>query len=268
MTKEFYEQTAAVEDTHWYMVARRRLADCCLRQMRNTHYARAFECGCGTGGNLSTLLQWAPDVTGIDLSPIALEIARKKHPTYNFLLGDANRMSELFPASSFDLAFLFNMLYHRWIVDDQRVIDQIYALLRPGGILLLFEPAFMFLWRHHDEADMGKTRYRLPDLAKKLRLSGFIVRRQSYFNAISFIPALLLALKEGRMHGSARRKGREAGEVAELSIPSPLVNRGVLALMTLERMWIRLFGRVPFGTTAFLAAQKPDAPGFFPAAAS
>lgn len=249
MKKEFYEQTAAVEDRHWYMLGRRDLVRALLRRAR-FRGKDALEVGCGSGGNLPLLAEWCAQVTGLDLSPVALAIARRKAARGTRLVrGDATRPP--FKAGSFDLVADFNMLYHRWVKDDAATLATWAALLRPGGTLVLFEPAFMALWRHHDEVDMGRVRYRLPQVTGWLRAAGLEVRTASYFNGWAFFPALALAFLEKLFPPAA---GNDT--IAELSLPPAPVNRFIRLILALENWLIRTCGRLPLGTTLVCVAVK------------
>ena len=64
-------------------------------------------------------------------------------------------------------------------------------ILRPGGRVLLFVPAFMFLWGVQDEVSHHRRRYRLPDLKQAVSKSGLVVERATYANITFFVPILL-----------------------------------------------------------------------------
>ncbi len=55
MQPEIYERMAAVEGTHWWFVARRRILSTVLARLPLPERARILEAGCGTGGNLQML---------------------------------------------------------------------------------------------------------------------------------------------------------------------------------------------------------------------
>lgn len=81
---------------------------------------RALDIGCGRGDNAIMLAMTGCDVTGIDLSEIAVSDARAKaaelHVNVNFVVGDVLRMDQLFNESKFDVvidSFLFHTLQIR-----------------------------------------------------------------------------------------------------------------------------------------------------------
>jgi len=148
---------------------------------------------------------------------------------------------------------IFNVLYHQWVKSETKVIEQIFKLLKPGGYLLLTEPAFDFLFRNHDLLDMGRKRYTLGEFKKILENSGFQIVKATYFNSICFIPALLLKLIESLKPPKKQHFGAN-----ELNIPSPLINKMFLTIISWERQIINLLVSLPFGVTLLCLAQKPE----------
>jgi SAM-dependent methyltransferase len=97
----------------------------------------ALDLGCGDG-RLTELLR-ARAVTGADVSPVALERARRRLP------GDA-RVVELdpdaplpLPDSAFDLVLCAETLEH--VRDVQLLLSEARRVLRPGGRLAVTTPA-------------------------------------------------------------------------------------------------------------------------------
>lgn len=256
MRDGFYRQTARVEQRHWWFRHRRRIVTSLLdqevlRPLRRD--ARALDVGCGTGGNLDTIGRRGYSTVGIDRSALALELARASHGEATFVSADARLLGECFAADSFDLVTVFNVLYHEWIPDESEVLVQIRRVLRPGGWLLVTEPAFDSLARGHDRIDAGARRFTRRGLAAIVESAGFTVRRQSYFNVISFAPAAAVALMD-RLRGR-RDLGEQREETAELSLPPAPVNAMLLGLCGVERFWLRRVGNLPFGVGVLVLAR-------------
>jgi SAM-dependent methyltransferase len=98
---------------------------------------RAIELGCGVGQMLLLLHDLGWEVTGVDISPIAIEQARTLIPRGNFHVADLSVVATL---ERFDLVAWFDVLFH--VVDDskwEQCVRRATGLLNQGGRLLLLE---------------------------------------------------------------------------------------------------------------------------------
>jgi len=260
MRDAVYDQLASVEDRLWWHESRRNLVRSFFRKVSLPDNAAALDVGCGTGGCLKLLSEFASRVVGIDMSEHALELARGKHPTAELHQGDANALNKQFQDETFDLVTFFNVLYHEWIEDDADTLRQAWRVLRPGGVILVTDAAFDCLYRRHDRVGMGKRRYTLPAMRDRLEQAGFEWLGGTYFNMVLFLPVWLLALRDRLC--PARDSDAPLGELA---VPPFPISGAMKFLMTCERAAIRVFGRLPFGVTLLAMARRPDEVGAGPA---
>jgi SAM-dependent methyltransferase len=255
MRDGFYRQTARVERRHWWFLHRRRIVDTLLDRegaLTPTGGGRALDVGCGTGGNLDAIRRRGYLALGVDRSALALTLAGEADRDALLVRADANRLADCFVPGRFDLVTVFNVLYHEWIDDEAAVLAQIARLLRPGGWLLLTEPAFEVLRRRHDRVDYGARRYTRRGLTELVRGAGFLVRRSTCFNTIGLLPALMVSAWD-RLGSS----GAEAEETGELLVPPAGLNRLLLALCQPERWWLASVGDLPVGVGVLVLAQSP-----------
>ncbi len=95
--------------------------------------------GCGAGNYAVWLAGQSFDVIGLDISEAAVkhatELAASKGVTCRFMVADLlGDLSELH--DSFDLAIDWEVLHHVFPDDRPTFIDNVHALLRPGGVYL------------------------------------------------------------------------------------------------------------------------------------
>lgn len=108
-----------------------------------------LEVGCGTGRVLIPLLQYGKQVTGIDISELALQAARAKVEAGGFLNDVSLHVADMrnfnLAPKKFDFAFVpINTFMHCQTLSDQRAtLTSIYHHLNPEGILVvdLFHPS-------------------------------------------------------------------------------------------------------------------------------
>jgi len=97
---------------------------------------KAIELGCGAGNYVIYLSTNGFDSTGIDISPTAINIAKKsateKGVKCNFIaidvLGDMTEINE-----QFDFAYDWHLLHHIYPENREKYINNVYRLLKPGG---------------------------------------------------------------------------------------------------------------------------------------
>ncbi len=101
-------------------------------------------------------------------------------------------LSEVDPALTaqpFDAAMMVNVLEH--IDDDAAVLRNLFALLSPGGTLLLFVPALPALYGSLDALVHHCRRYTKSSLENVIKNAGFEVDSCRYFDALGMLPWLV-----------------------------------------------------------------------------
>jgi SAM-dependent methyltransferase len=97
---------------------------------------KVIELGCGAGNYLIYLSTKGFNPTGIDISPTAINIAKKsaveRGVQCNFIaadvLGDMTEINE-----QFDFAYDWHLLHHIYPENREKYINNVYRLLKPGG---------------------------------------------------------------------------------------------------------------------------------------
>ncbi len=237
MDRIIFDRMAALDQTHWWYVARRRiLADLIAREIPLPSDASILEIGCGTGHNFPVLSRFGTlDALEIDAPARAIASARLGRP-----VGDA-RLPDLpgVPDAHYDLIALLDVLEH--IEDDHAALAGIKAKLKPGGRILLTVPANEWMWSAHDTVHHHFRRYNPASLRKVARGAGLKVELLTHFNS------LLFPLAAGfRLLG--RLTGREEADDAQPAAP---LNALFTGLFGFER---HLIGRLPLPFGVSIAA--------------
>ena len=97
---------------------------------------KVLDLGCGNGRLLEILQDKKIEYIGVDSSRKLIEIAKEKHPNFQFLVADA--LSLPFLENSFDKVFSISVFHH--IPSEElrlQFLKEIKRILKPKGILIL-----------------------------------------------------------------------------------------------------------------------------------
>lgn len=96
-----------------------------------------LEVGCGLGTDLAGLARRGLDVTGIDVAPSVVALAREHLRHYGLpgrvLVGDAHALG--FQDGTFDVVYSSGVLQH--VPDIRHAVAEIHRVLRPGGLAVV-----------------------------------------------------------------------------------------------------------------------------------
>lgn len=201
---------------------------------------RIVDVGCGPGHTVRRFASRG-DVIGFDYSLDALGFARSTGVRH-VLAGDLTALP--LASGSVDCVLALEVIEH--VPDDVAALAEIARALRPGGVVAITVPAFMALWRYHDEAYGHCRRYTRDDLAMRVRRAGLSVLSCQYFKCAFFLPMWMLATSE--------RLGVTAGRENWVSLPRWL-NRAMEA----EIVWESRSGlarHAPFGAALLCLAER------------
>jgi ubiquinone/menaquinone biosynthesis C-methylase UbiE len=236
-----YARIAAAEDDHWwYRNTRALMADALAPWLGRGQ--TILDAGCGPGGNSAWLARHGR-VVGVDVAPEALSFARDRRRALAPVLASIDALP--FADRCFDVVVGVTVVYT--VEDDVGAVRELARVLRPGGALLLLEPAFSVLRRAHDATVHTVRRYRRADLVGIAAGAGLRVVHSTY--AYSFLaPAALGLAAVDRLRPRAEELGSDVERRGLDRVFTPLASA--------ERRWLRRC-RVPFGTSALVVASRP-----------
>lgn len=237
---EGFSKLAAVEATNFWFRARNEL----LLWVASRYFPdmkSMLEVGCGTGFVLSGFAARFSDtaLVGSEMFTEGLVFAQQRVPRARLIQMDARRMPFV---DEFDVVTSFDVLEH--IDEDERVIENMYRAVRPGGGCIITVPQHRWLWSPVDEVARHVRRYEASELHGTLRKIGFDIQMSTSFVSL-LLPAMLLS----------RLRTKKSGRVAELGAAGWL-NEAMKRVMDVERLLIRLGLCFPWGGSRLVIATK------------
>lgn len=248
MRKSYEQKYHRLEERHWWFVARREMICNLVRRLDRS--ARVLEVGCSGGVLIDSLRQQGlSDVYGVDISAEAAALCRRRGIPGVFVT-DGGRLA--LGAEEFDVVIASDVLEH--IDGEHLALREWHRILRPGGTLVVFVPAFNFMWSAHDEINRHYRRYSKRALVRALEKAHFAVERSSYWNLALFFPASAVRLCQRLFRQNAREKQDQLYEF------SPLISRALTCLLRAEN-WVLRSLSFPVGVSVFAVAHKVGSAG-------
>jgi len=245
MKNEVYIAMNKREGKFWWFLGMQKIIVCLLEKYLPTKSNnKILDAGCGTGGWFSILSKYG-QVRAVDKSEDAVIYARQKNIAQEVIQGDIEKLP--YADNFFDIILCFGVLYHQWTRDDQAVLEELSRVLKQGGILIVFDPAYNWLRGHHDDFVYTKHRYNKTEMATKINKAGFIIKKITYVNFFLFPLALIKRIFEGK------KVGKE--DVDNLYLTNSLLNYILKKILFLEAFLINYIN-LPFGLSIVCVAGK------------
>lgn len=237
-----FEHLAAAEASHWWFRARNRILLWVLCRYVGK-FENFLEIGCGTGYVLEGVRQAYPHAIlfGSEYFEEGLVHARRRIASATLTQIDARTMRE---SERYDVIGAFDVLEH--IEEDEQVLANLSAALKPTGALLITVPQHLWLWSAVDEHACHVRRYTRKDLVDKVTRSGLQVEYVTSFVSC-LVPLMWLA--------RVRARSQSYDPIDEFQIPG-LLNRALEWAMSLELSLLKRGWTFPVGGSLLILARK------------
>ena len=247
MDLEEYAKMYELEDSHWWFLGKRKVAEKMIsKYVTLSPQDQILDVGCGTGGMLN-MLQHYGTAFGLDICSMGLQYAYERG--FNSL-SQGSVLTLPFADDTFALITSFDVLYHEQVGSDLQALREFYRICRPGGTLMLTDSALPILHSQHDEAYHASRRYMARELQDKVAQAGFHIEKLSYVNTFLFPAVFIVRLWKRHVH----RNGSPRSDL--WSVP-PLLNSILYSIYGLEASLLPYID-LPVGSSLVCIARKPE----------
>lgn len=224
------------EDNHWWFVSKRKFIEKVLPSPNQK--LNILDIGCGTGGTSLFLEKWGK-VKGVEKSKAAYPYLKRRKIKFIRKSIDNYKI----PPDKYNLICLFDVLYHKGIPGDSKILKKVYDALPSGGLVCITDCAIPYLFGFHDITMHARERYFLQNLNNKTENAGFTIIRSSYTFFLLF-PLFLVS-----------RLLNKVIPYTTISRPPKLINEILSCICEIEAQFLK-FISFPIGSSVIILAKK------------
>jgi len=246
---KFSEETGGAK--HYMDVASRANATNSLKKYLSSPKPVLMDIGCSSGFMLHELRKQFPGaaVLGSDYVRGPLDSLARDFPEVPLLQFDL--VACPLPAKSINGITLLNVIEH--IEDDVTALEQVFRILKPGGVAVVEAPAGPGLYDIYDKELMHFRRYKMSGLLRILKSIGFEILQKSHLGFFVY-PAFAATKKWNRRYLSSDAN-------VKTKVVASSINRGkndpvLYGIMRMENL-LRPFIPFPFGIRCVVTCRRP-----------
>ncbi len=224
---------------HFWFKAKNKLVAHLLSQTITNNKSHILDIGAGTGDDLDVLNKFG-FIHVIDINQKALDLI----PTSLAIEKKCCSASELsYEDNSFDAIVAFDVLEH--IPNDQKAVNEIMRVLKPGGFFIFTVPAYQWLFSAHDSYLHHVRRYNKNDIQELLQKFTKITLGSWLFFLFP-LAAISRLLSKNKPHNEHEKT------------PNKFINSLMYGILQGELWLIKKGLKFPWGLTIYGIYQKPS----------
>lgn len=256
MKDSAYYRLSQQEQINWYYLSRRKGLEGIIKKIISPSgkHLKIADVGCGPGGTTNFLTQFG-EVTALEYSEIAINLAKQNYPHLNIIQGSLQEINKAFQNDNFDLCTILSVLYHKNVDSPPTVIKDIGTKLKPGGWLIWQEPVYPVLRREMDDDVQGSRRFLPSEMQQIVNGAGFTIRFKTHLTMWGFPVALIMA-QLYKLRASNREQKQGNYQSPDLKTPNAVINKILYIFARFEwAVALNLFS-LPMGVSYLILAQK------------
>jgi SAM-dependent methyltransferase len=248
MYKSEYAKMYRSEDELWWYTALRHTLIYFIKKY-GVQDPYILDAGCGTGKNIAYLTSLGyKNIQGFDYSADAIAYCKQRGLNQ---VKQGNITAISYPDNTFDVVYCMDVLGSLEVTLGLQAANELYRVLKPGGILICHTAALELFRSQHDNVANIKLRYNKIQFKALLKSNNPEVLKLSY-RVFLLSPLVLLFKLAKRITGLFKPEGESASD--QLKFPFA-VNWVLLKIQLFENY---LFTKInlPFGSSIIIVVRK------------
>lgn len=239
------------EDRHWWYRGRRRIVQRELDHVPVPAGAHVLDAGCGSGRLLDELVRVGWHVSGLDMNPDSVEIARGRghHDVHQGVVESLPWEDE-----TFDLITSLDVIEHT--ADDRISMRELRRVLKTGGRMLITVPAYQALWSSHDVFNRHYRRYDRKMMRALAADLGLTIERMTYFNSLLLPPAAAVRLLQRMRHRGANGTATNGNHNSDVELTPQWMSPALELPLRLEARWLGREHTLPAGLSLLAVLRR------------
>ena len=248
MVEEEFDAIAHHEQKHWWYKSLHHMVLDTLRKHQLPKNGAILDAGCGTGGLLQILeKQGYTNVHGFDISEKAIGYCYQKK--LNVVKGDLLHINQLYLHHSQEAIVCNDVLYFLTVIEQISLMNQMFDLLKPNGLVIINYPAIKWFSGWHDKQVGIEERTSIKQFAKLINPRKFEIREMKYWPfLLSPLIWLIRFLQKALLKSKVENKRK-----SDLKTEPFLLNTLCYGITLLEN---RVIPQKPFGSSLFIVLKK------------
>ncbi len=247
MDKEYELKYHREEEENWWFVSRRAVLLQQLRKYNIAKDAKILDIGSAGGAlGLDLKREGYTNVYMLDYSIEAVELC-KRRGLENVFQMDGHYPD--FPENSFDVVMASDCLEH--LENDSIAMKNWMKIVKSKGLMIVYVPAFQFMWSDHDVINHHFRRYTKKQLIGLVDEKSWSIEETGYWNFIIFFPTAVI-----RWFSQLKSKKANSGKMKDSIVILPKwINSMLVTYMKIENR-IMNFIRYPIGVSTYFVGRK------------
>ncbi|MBX9830396.1 class I SAM-dependent methyltransferase [Candidatus Babeliales bacterium] len=233
---DYRDYQAGASHEHFWFKAKPQFIRTLLEKIPQKLSQTILDIGAGTGEDVATLARFGNiyavdiDQQALDMIPDSLVVEKKQ----------ADACALPYENATFDVVVAFDVLEH--VEHDQKMVDEIFRVLKPGGYFVFTVPAYNMLFSAHDRELLHFRRYTKSSVHKLFRK--FTKLDAGYWFFLLFAPAAL------------KRLMSKNNPTSGMAMLPPLLNSLCFSLLRFENWLLSKGLHFPCGLSVYGIYQK------------